>query len=364
MLKKNNNNLIIVTFIIIGFLLWFFAEVVFIILFAVVLSILGQPIIKMLDRIKTSRFRFPHTLSTSITLIILIGFFGLLFLLVIPPVIMQAKQLADINISAIQESLKEPLDRLQMFLASKHLVPQGQQMDDMLGNEIVKVFNKINLVNTFTNVVGFAGKFVIDVFCVLFITFFFLKDENLFYKSVMLFTPPKYHHEMENVLGTSKKILSRYFAGLLLEMFLVGLMVSVGLYIFGVKMAFFIGFVTGLMVVIPYIGVLISLAVAIVICITGNLQADFYSVTMMAIYKTLAVFAIAKLIDDFLLQPLIYSNSVKAHPLEIFLVIIISGTIAGVIGMMLAIPAYTLIRIVAREFLSGFNVVKKITENL
>jgi len=290
--------------------------------------------------------------------------FAAFFLLIIPPIAMQLKSLAGINISSIQSSLKDPLNRLQSVLINYRLMPQGQDLETLLGNEIIKVFNKINLMNTFTGMVGFAGKIVINTFCILFITFFFLKDEHLFYKSIMLFTPDKYVKAVENVLSKSKKILSRYFIGLLVEMLLVFSIVSLGLTLLGIKMALLIGFIAGVMVIVPYIGIIISLVVAVVLCITGNLNADFYSVILPVIYKTFTVFVVAKVIDDFLLQPLIYSNSVKAHPLEIFLVIIISGTLAGVVGMMLAVPAYTLFRIVASEFLSNFNIVKKLTEKI
>ena len=364
MFKKNSSFLVLLTIIFICFIMWYFSELVFIILISVILSLFGQPLIRLFDRIRFRTHHFPHTLSTILSLIIMICFFAILFFMLIPPVAMQIKSLSGINIATIQTSLKEPLNQLQSYLVSYHLMPQGQNLDALLGNEIIRVFNKINLMNTFTGVVSFAGKVIIDTFCVLFITFFFLKDEHLFYKSIMLFTPNKYRNEMEHVLSKSKQILSRYFIGLLIEMLLVFTIISFGLTILGIKMALLIGFFAGIMVIVPYIGIIISLAVAVVLCITGNLNADFSSVILPAIYKTFAVFAVAKIIDDFLLQPLIYSNSVKAHPLEIFIVIIISGTLAGVVGMMLAVPAYTLIRIVASEFLSNFNIVKKLTEKI
>ncbi|MEK6617008.1 MAG: AI-2E family transporter, partial [Bacteroidota bacterium] len=72
------------------------------------------------------------------------------------------------------------------------------------------------------------------------------------------------------------------------------------------------------------------------------------------IIKILIVFPIVNLTDAFLLQPLIYSSSVKAHPLEIFLVILVGATIGGIGGMILAVPSYTILRVFAKEFFTSF----------
>jgi len=76
------------------------------------------------------------------------------------------------------------------------------------------------------------------------------------------------------------------------------------------------------------------------------------------------VVIITNLIDNIVSQPVIFSNSVKAHPLEIFIVILASGFVAGIPGMILGIPAYTVLRVFAREFFYNFKAVQKITSNL
>ena len=76
------------------------------------------------------------------------------------------------------------------------------------------------------------------------------------------------------------------------------------------------------------------------------------------------VFAITQLIDNIVLQPLIYGNSVHAHPLEIFLVILLAGSMAGIPGMILAIPGYTVLRVILREFFNKYKLVETLTKNL
>ncbi|MBR4095217.1 MAG: AI-2E family transporter, partial [Bacteroidales bacterium] len=82
------------------------------------------------------------------------------------------------------------------------------------------------------------------------------------------------------------------------------------------------------------------------------------------IVKLVAVFVVTHIIDVFIFQPYIYSNSVKAHPLEIFLVILLAGNIAGILGMLVAIPAYTVLRVFAKEFFSNFKLVQRLTDRM
>ena len=78
----------------------------------------------------------------------------------------------------------------------------------------------------------------------------------------------------------------------------------------------------------------------------------------------LAIFIVTQFIDNYVFQPLIYSNSVKAHPLEIFIVILLAGQISGIFGILIAVPAYTVLRVIASEFISGSKLVQRLTRNI
>jgi len=94
------------------------------------------------------------------------------------------------------------------------------------------------------------------------------------------------------------------------------------------------------------------------------LSFGLYQEIISTVLIVIGVFAGANLIDNLVLQPLIYSNSVKAHPVEIYLVILIAGSLAGITGMVLAIPFYTVLRIIAKEFFSQFKIVQRLTRNI
>jgi len=134
--------------------------------------------------------------------------------------------------------------------------------------------------------------------------------------------------------------------------------------LFGIKNALLIAFVGGVFHIIPYIGPLIGATLGVVLGLAGAISGNMYPDLVPVILKILSVFFAVNLIDNFVFQPFIYSNSVKAHPLEIFFIVLIGERLAGIPGMVLAIPFYTLIRIVAKEFFNKFKIVQKLTENL
>jgi predicted PurR-regulated permease PerM len=150
----------------------------------------------------------------------------------------------------------------------------------------------------------------------------------------------------------------------LLQITLITIIVTVSLNLLGVNNALLIGIFAALINVIPYLGPLIGAAFGIMITVSSNLDLSFYNEMLPMLLKVMGVFATMQLLDNFIFQPFIFSTSVRAHPLEIFLVILIGAQIQGITGMVLAIPTYTVIRVVAREFLNKFEIVQHITSRM
>jgi predicted PurR-regulated permease PerM len=171
-------------------------------------------------------------------------------------------------------------------------------------------------------------------------------------------------NNIQNILRNALKILTRYFIGLIIQISAVTTLTSLGLWLVGVENAFLIGFLAGLMNLIPYAGPVIGAGMGLLIVASTNLTSAVPQEFSPLLLKAGGVFLIVQLIDNFVFQPLIFSNSAQAHPLEIFIVISVAGTMAGITGMMLAVPVYSFIRIVAREFLSEFKVVDRLTRNM
>ena len=100
------------------------------------------------------------------------------------------------------------------------------------------------------------------------------------------------------------------------------------------------------------------------ITLSSNMELSFYNEMVPLLTKVLIVFLVTRLIDDVILQPNIFSKSVKAHPLEIFIIVLVGAKIGGILGMVLAIPFYTAFRVIGKVFLSEFKVIQKLTRNI
>lgn len=185
-------------------------------------------------------------------------------------------------------------------------------------------------------------------------------------EGILLLVPTEIEEKVAHILNSISYLLRRYFVGIILEVFMVMLLDTIGLTLVGLNFnhAVIIGFLCGLFNVIPYLGPWMGAILGLLIGAALNINADFMSETLPLLGLMTAVFVSVQVIDNVLFQPLIYSSSVKAHPLEIFLVIIAAGSLAGILGMFLAIPAYTIVRVIAKEFFVNMKLVRKLTENL
>jgi len=161
-----------------------------------------------------------------------------------------------------------------------------------------------------------------------------------------------------------KDLLSRYFVGLIFQILILFVIYTIVLLIFGINNAIVIAFLCALLNLIPYVGPLVSAVLMITLTMTSNLGESFSDVILPKTIYVMIGFIIAQLVDNFFSQPIIFSKSVKSHPLEIFLVIIISGILFGVVGMIVAVPSYTAIKVILKEFLSDSKIVKKLTKDL
>jgi predicted PurR-regulated permease PerM len=179
-------------------------------------------------------------------------------------------------------------------------------------------------------------------------------------------TPTKYEDQVREIIRDSRDLLTRYFVGIGIQVLLVTICVTLGSLVVGLSfpLAITIGFAAGLFNIIPYVGPLMGGAFGIMLAITNNLDLDFYTGTMPLIIKMMAVFSITQLLDNLLFQPIIFSNSVKAHPLELFIVLLIAGNVGGMAGMIMAIPGYTFIRIILKQFFSNFKLVRNLTKGI
>ncbi len=349
---------------IIAFMAWYFSDLVAYILIATFLSLLGMPIVKRLDQVHIRKHKLPRGLSAFITLMIMVSVFVLFILIIVPLIIKQANVIATIDIDALLFYYQDPMNRFNEFLVQYDVIGSGETLAQYLDSQLADLLSITKFTNFFANLVSATGSVFMASFIILFLTFYFLHDDSLGRKFILILTPDDHADNMGRVLTESKILLTRYFQGIMLEVVIMMTLESTGLLIFGVPNAVLIGFFGGLMNIIPYLGPLIGATLGVILATLSELSLGNYDILPYTMITVVAVFAIANLIDNMVLQPQIYSRSTKAHPVEVFLVIIMGGKVAGIAGMILAIPTYTVIKIIAREFANQMKLVKFLTSKM
>ncbi len=346
------------------YLAWYFSDILVYVLVAGVLSFIGQPLVRLFDKIRFKKFKMPHTLSAIMVLIVMVMVLTTLFIIFVPIINRQAQVITSIDFQYLGAQLQKPLADFEQQLLRYNILENDQTLESMISSELESLINMTSVKSIFGNVVGFAGSLFIGVFSVIFMTFFFLRDDHLFYDGIMLFVPVKFEEKAAIIMSDTRRLLSRYFVGLSIELLSMMTLITLGLTFFGVESALLIGFLGGLLNVVPYVGPIIGATIGVLIGVTSNLSLEQYADIVPITFIILGTFAVANLIDNMILQPFIYSTSVKAHPIEIFLVILMAGSLAGIPGMILAIPGYTVLRIIAKQFFNQSKLVQKITANI
>lgn len=338
------------------FILYKIQSVIIYVAVAGVISLIGRPLVIFLRR----RLKFGNTFAVIVTMILMVGVFLGLISMFIPLVTQQSQNLSLLNIEALQDNIEALYREISEYLAINNIdIKRTLKESDMLSKlDFAAIPNFLNAI------VGTLGSFSIGLFSVLFISFFLLKDSRLLEGGVMAFVPDDKVMRLRKSFDAIKDLLSRYFLGLLLQILILFVIYTVVLLVFGIDNAIVIAFLCALLNLIPYIGPLISGFLMLVLSMTSNLGEDFNSVILPTTIYVMIGFVIGQLIDNFFSQPFIFSSSVKSHPLEIFLIIIIGGLLFGVVGMIVAVPCYTAIKVILKEFLAENKVVKSITKGL
>jgi predicted PurR-regulated permease PerM len=346
---------------------WYFRNIVVYILVSGVLSIMGRPLVDLLCRIHIRKWYFPRSLSALITLLIIWGIIILFFYIFIPLVTTQLNYFSTIDSEKIVQLVEGPIGKIeQLFRAFNKDISNQISIQDYIGKKVSDVLN-INMIQNFLgSIFGIMGNIAVAIFSISFITLFFLKDQRLFFESILMWVPDKYTENVTRALFSIQRLLTRYFIGIIIQSTCILVLITIGMTIVGIdfNQALVMGVILGILNVIPYVGPWIGLFIALIMGVASHINMDFSTVVIPLITYMIIVEAITHLIDNVVFQPVIFSSSVKAHPLEIFIVVLASGFAAGIPGMILGIPTYTVIRVFAREFFYNFKAVQKITSGL
>ena len=338
---------IIVGIVLLALALYKLQNIIIYIVLAAVVALIGRPIVGFLKR----RLKFKNTWATVTAIAIIMSFFAGIISLFVPLLISQGKNLASIDFKALNNNVHRFLDNLLHSLGMGRMESQAGNIPELLNMEDVS-----SVLNGFIGVISNIG---IGLFSVLFI-----KDGTAINNSFLSLVSPRRLPKVRKTLEDIKTLLSRYFVGLFLQLSVIFILLTIVLLIFGVKDALIIAFLCALLNLIPYVGPIIGAVVISVLTISNFMDADLQSVILPKTLYVFLGFLFTQFIDNVFAQPIIFSNSMKSSPLEIFIVTMVIGTLFGIAGMVVAIPAYTVLKVILKAVFPNNKLVQLLTAKI
>lgn len=341
------------------YFLWLIRSVFAYLAIAFVLAMIGRPLMNLMH----NKLRVPNSIAAILTITLFITLFVGFISLFISLVLNEPFRFVGnfMHLDRFEDAVAQQLQLLSDSLGFLDIPFLKTYLSDAVKNVDVKSISGI-----FGDSITTLGMLMIDAFSVIFITFFFLKDRDLINKMIVAIAPKGEEFRFESVLNSTKDLLSRYFIGLTLQVLIMFTFYFVILLAFGINYAAVIALICALLNPLPYIGPLLGGVIMASLSMSDlhGLGLDFKAEIVPTVLWIMFWYCMTHVWDNFVNQPLIYSRSVRSNPLEIFLVILIGGILFGVIGVAVAVPAYTVLRVVLKEFFSEYKIVQSITKNL
>jgi predicted PurR-regulated permease PerM len=345
----------------VGAVAYYFSNIVGYLLAAAVLALLGRPIKDFFQRrIRIGRWRMGPAMASLLTLLCFLLILSGFFWLFVPTIIAQIKHLSTVDYATLGERLKGPLVEWDTWLHQAGMLEPGQSLGRRIQEMLIGFFQPKRLGDWIGGLVSVASSTALAVLSVSFILFFLLKEDDLLTGVIYTIMPAHLRRKLLHALEEASRVLTRYLRGLALQTLSFMAIASAALWLLGVPNALLLGILGGLFNIIPYLGPLIGIAVGCFFTLIYFIEAEF-SVIGWNLLKVVLAFGFTQLIDNILLYPYITSASVKAHPLEIFLVVLVAAQLGGPVGMIIGVPLYTVARAIIGVFFSEFQIVQQWT---
>jgi predicted PurR-regulated permease PerM len=345
-----------------GWVVYQTTTIILYLLLSLVIALIGRPLFKLLDKIQIRKRNLPDALKAALTLLTIFGILGGIISYFVPMIFKEAQLLTKIDLDQVRSTLKPVLAWYNDTVARLNINPDSQVDESQLVRYLFDSLEFSALPDYLNSLVGALGNLMIAVFSIAFMSFFFLKDRELLTRVVLKLVPINREERFTNILSNTRNTLSRYFLGLFVQVLAITVCIYIGLSIVGVENALLIAAFTGIVNLIPYLGPWIGATFGLFIIVSNNLDVSFTEVLQPQLIGLLIVFGATQMIDNYVFQPTIFSSSINAHPLEIFIVILVAGSLGGVTGMIAAIPIYSFIRIVFIEMNKEFRWLERIKE--
>ncbi|WP_020527450.1 AI-2E family transporter [Flexithrix dorotheae] len=339
-----------------GLLAWIFSEIVVYIVIALVLSAILRTPTNYISQFQFYGLKVPQLIATIIAFCLLIGLITLFVYLFVPLVTTQVQVLSSLDLEKWTGYIMVPVESVEDFLIKNDIVDEKKGfLIETLKNNIRILVEQFQFTQILNSILSVTSSFLVGAMAVFFITFFILYEKGLFRRHLISLIPNRYFEVSISALSKIEKLLSNYLLGLLLQMVSIFSIASFGLLIVGIEYALTIAVFAAVANLIPYLGPILGASFGLIVGFSTSPDLVTSQDYVFLISKILAVFGVVQVTDNIFLQPIIFSKSVKAHPLEIFLIVFVGATLSGPVGMIAAIPSYTILKVSMVEFYKGYQ---------
>ncbi len=344
--------LFIILFLLFG---WYFSNITIYLVASLILAALLRPLTNRLHDFHVLGQHIPRWAAILLSygsIVLLLFSLGFLFY---PLINNQIEILSGLDLEGIYDTVKQPVSKLERILFQYELIDgKPGTLFEEIQKSVISSIKDFDFTSFIGGVINTTSSLFVGLMAIAFISFFLLLENGLLRRNLLNLIPNPYFELSVATFTKVEKLLSNYLSGLLVQMLTIFSFASLGLSILGVEYSLTIALFAAVANLIPYAGPILGASFGIIVGIsTGNFETS--TELNYLILKILSVFAVVQVTDNILVQPLIFSKSVKAHPLEIFVVIFAGAKIAGVPGMIFAIPVYTIFRVSIIEFFNGYK---------
>jgi predicted PurR-regulated permease PerM len=337
------------------FLGLYFSNISTYLVFSLVIAAILRPLTNRINNLYILGQPVPRALAIMVSFACIITIFTMLFFLFIPLFRTQFELLQELNIDYLYEQVQKPASFVEGILIKFNLIAnEPGYLLQLFKDNLLASLSGIDFQGFVNQFISATSSLLISILAISFITFFLLLENGLLRRNLINFVPNPYFELSVATVHKVERLLSNYLIGLLVQMSSIFSLASIGLLLADIEYAMSIAVFAAVANLIPYAGPLLGATFGVLVGLaTGNFDApnEFY----FFLAKILGVFAIVQLCDNVILQPMIFSKSVKAHPLEIFVIIFVGAKLAGITGMVFAIPVYTIFSVSFKEFYKGYK---------
>lgn len=313
--------------LVVGLLLYLLSPILSPFMFAAILAYICDPIVDRLER-----WRIPRTVGTALVLLLIVALFALLLLIMLPMLNKEfgllVKRVPD-YFNVINDKFLPWLNarlgaNVQLDVASI----RQSVLEHLQGAEglATKVFSSIKIGGQV--VLGFF----INLLLVPVVAFYLLRDWDILVAKVDTLIPRRWHDKFTEIVKEVDAVLSEFLRGQLSVMLLMSVYYCVGLWIAGLDFALPVGVITGLLVFVPYIGMVTGLVLA-------TLAALMQFGGIMGLIWVWVVFMIGQLLEGMVVTPWLVGDRIGLHPVAVIFALLAFGQLFGFFGVLLALPA-------------------------